>query len=761
MKKTNTKITYLILFILLSFFWVISPLASSSFNTTLTTNKANVKVGDTLNVSVNLSGLDALGLGAGNFIISFDSDLFQYVSTGSASNVTANLIGSTVKLAVLDSTGGENPKSNGVLETITFKAKSNVDVSSVATFGITSTVYRNKNGDSLSSNNTGINVTVYKPSTNANLTSLIVSGESLSPVFNENTTNYTVSTTKSSISINATGDSKATISGLGNKNLAYGSNKFTIIVTAEANNSKTYNIDINRIDNRNTNSSLSSIKLSYGSINFNSNTTTYNIDLPSSINALTVTAEASDYRAKVTYNPSQTINLDYGQKKPLLVTVTAENGAQTTYTINVTRGDDRSTDNNLKSLTVSNTNIKFNKSNNYVETVENTISEININATANDSKATVKGAGIKQLKDGSNIFQIEVTAENGSKKVYIITIIRKSLNSDNLSSNNYLSELAVEGFELIFDKEILGYDFVTYEDIGEIVVTYKAEDEKSVVIFNGETSLKEGLNQIVIIVTAENGQTREYTINIYKDSKRNIVKNEKETILNAIENNNNFIVQITLDEKNPVIDKDIIEALKNGQKNVTYEIVNPDRSLLYSITINGQYISDNINEINLGLKFVTNFADELKEFLKLKDALILNFAHSGELPKNTKIRVFVGDKFNSQEGLYLYYYDENLNEVQLMNSELLVVVDGYVEFSINHASEYFLTNKIVSQNDMKILTIFIISGVILVAATIVIVVCIRKKKQSKKVEVPALSNHEISIQQEPNNNILPNSSEIK
>ena len=63
----------------------------------------------------------------------------------------------------------------------------------------------------------------------------------------------------------------------------------------------------------------------------------------------------------------------------------------------------------------------------YSASVANTVTSINISASANHPKASVTGVGAKSLNVGSNSFQITVTAENGTtKKTYTVNITRAS-----------------------------------------------------------------------------------------------------------------------------------------------------------------------------------------------------------------------------------------------------------------------------------------------------------------------------------------------
>ncbi len=63
----------------------------------------------------------------------------------------------------------------------------------------------------------------------------------------------------------------------------------------------------------------------------------------------------------------------------------------------------------------------------YSVTVPNSVSEVEVYATAQDSKATVSGTGKMQLDVGSNQAKVVCTAEDGTTKTYVINISRKSL----------------------------------------------------------------------------------------------------------------------------------------------------------------------------------------------------------------------------------------------------------------------------------------------------------------------------------------------
>lgn len=98
-----------------------------------------------------------------------------------------------------------------------------------------------------------------------------------------------------------------------------------------------------------------------------------------------------------------------------------------------------STNANLKDLTIENFELDpaFDKEVSYYSLeVPNETESITINATKEDSSATVSGAGTKELTEGLNRFEIVVTAEKGNKKNYIIEVTRKELNPITVTVDN-------------------------------------------------------------------------------------------------------------------------------------------------------------------------------------------------------------------------------------------------------------------------------------------------------------------------------------
>ena len=83
------------------------------------------------------------------------------------------------------------------------------------------------------------------------------------------------------------------------------------------------------------------------------------------------------------------------------------------------------------------------------------------------------------------------------------------------SSNNYLSSLKIEGYELdkTFDKDVLEYNVELPNGTEKINISAKTVESTAKVSGVGSVSVVEGMNKIEIKVTAENGNVNTYVIN--------------------------------------------------------------------------------------------------------------------------------------------------------------------------------------------------------------------------------------------------------
>lgn len=83
--------------------------------------------------------------------------------------------------------------------------------------------------------------------------------------------------------------------------------------------------------------------------------------------------------------------------------------------------------------------------------------------------------------------------------------------------------------------------------------------------------------------------------------------------------------------------------------------------------------------------------EKIEKLLNDKDKRILiDFYHTGKLPKGTKIGIYANDTFDEDETLTLYYYNPKTNKLEVIAKNLKVDDEGVVEFMLDHCSSYVL-----------------------------------------------------------------------
>lgn len=490
-----------------------------AYTSTLVSSKSTVNPGNTFTIKINTSGLTN-GLGSAEYTLTYDNSLFE--ATNVSSSASSNILSSSVKLTFVDMTG-KNPLGNGTFATITFKVK-NVTSDKSGTFSLTSKETSDKDLNNISSSNKGVSVKVHIPDTDNNLKSLTIDGSSVSG-FNSNTLNYTYKTDNSSIKIAAVANSStAKVSGTGTKTVNYGTNTYSIVVTAENGSKKTYKITVTRDDKREGVNTLNSLSVEGYSISpsFNKSTLNYTLNVSSDVSKVKIKASKTSSKSTfVSGYGERDVSLNYGENK-VYVKVKAENEKINTYTIVINRKDNRSSNNYLKSLTSSIGNIEFDK-NTTSYAILTDKDEIVIDGQVEDSKATIDGIKTYKLKEGVNELKVAVKAENGSVKTYIIKVTKVNDFSSLNISNNLKGLSVLKNYGINFNKDNLEYN-LTIGDEKSLELDLELEDENSSYEVKGNENLKDG-SIIRIIVTSIDGKSREYKININKNTE--VINDEK------------------------------------------------------------------------------------------------------------------------------------------------------------------------------------------------------------------------------------------
>lgn len=255
----------------------------------------------------------------------------------------------------------------------------------------------------------------------------------------------------------------------------------------------------------------------------------------------------------------------------------------------------------LKKLNIDEFDIseEFNKDKyEYNITLPYNIEKINIIAEADNEYAKVTGSGRRYINEGSNEYEIIVTATDGTTSTYKIIVDRAPASDD-----SSLQSLIVEGYVLNpkFNKDTYKYNLSIDKEVESITIkavpTFKFATVKGV----GKYNIASGDNVYYINVMAENSTNSVYEINIHKNNGSGKLKSLEisEVSLDEDFTSDKYIYHVTvksmidkLDIKALAYDDDKIEILGNdkleyGENEIIIKVTNKDKSTTtYKIVVN-------------------------------------------------------------------------------------------------------------------------------------------------------------------------------
>lgn len=120
-------------------------------------------------------------------------------------------------------------------------------------------------------------------------------------------------------------------------------------------------------------------------------------------------------------------------------------------------------------------------------------------------------------------FNNEIVSKNEGKVNNIIVTYAS------ISSDNYIKDLIINGYDIDFDSDVLEYSIDVDNDITELDLDVTLNDDKATYEVIGNTGFKVGNNVVTIEVTAEDGSVRTYTINVNKNKALSSDKEDSES----------------------------------------------------------------------------------------------------------------------------------------------------------------------------------------------------------------------------------------
>lgn len=322
----------------------------------------------------------------------------QNAKEGDKVTITVNGTGVTGKIK-LSADGGTLDKSSVWVEnskdTATLTIKGNKDIKITAT---PEDVSDSTTGEALSIKTTSATIKVESPKVEENSTNNNT---------NNNTENNTTESNKESKDDSTEKEKKEESSNNNQTNQAESTDK-----KEENNNQPAQKVE----QKKSSNANLSNLGIRPNDFTgFKSGTTSYNVTVPYDVEKVEVYAKVQDSKANVSGTGNKP--LDVG-KNSLNVVVTAEDGTKKTYTINVTRQEEKKNETNTTNEVSNNTTNQ--NTTNEISNTSNTANNATTNTTSNGdiTKLEVVGYNLSPVFS-SNIYEYKLTVEEDVDKLDI------------------------------------------------------------------------------------------------------------------------------------------------------------------------------------------------------------------------------------------------------------------------------------------------------------------------------------------------------
>ena len=362
-------------------------------------------------------------------------------------------------------------------------------------------------------------IDVYREASSNNYLSDLKVDDATVKDFNREKQDYTMTVENDVVDVSITGvveDSTATITGDGTIYLTTGLNKVNITVTAQNGDARIYTISITRKKSSNNFLTILSSKEGTLSPSFTKENTDYTMQVPYEITKLNLTTVAEDANATIEVEGNSDFSI--GSDNTVFISVTAEDGTTKTYKIKVTRlpqANNYLSDLKVKSKSGKEYNLSpsFDKNTlNYSISIDEDDTDLVIEGTKEATSSTSKGLGDIKVTAFPYNAQVVVTSAGGIDRTYTITI------NKNKSNNADLKDVVVDQGTLspAFDKDTLNYTVNVDSSIDTINIS-TVTNKYQTVAGDGSHSLSYGNNVIPLVVTAEDGTTKTYTITVVRE----------------------------------------------------------------------------------------------------------------------------------------------------------------------------------------------------------------------------------------------------
>ena len=300
-----------------------------------------------------------------------------------------------------------------------------------------------------------------------------------------------------------------------------------------------------------------------------------------------------------------------------------------------------------------------------------------------------------------------------------IELVNNETATEKYSTNNNLESLEIEGHSLdpSFSSDVTNYKVELESDVTKIKINASPSDSKAKVSGTGEFDVHSGNNSFNIVVTAESGATKTYTIDVNVKEPNPIevkVDDISYTVVRNKEELNDLVKGYMVETTVHINDEDVLAyhidsldltlvALKDEEGDINFYIYDDGKYEPY------YYLSDGTIDIHI-IDNAKEMPKNYKLFEQELNGLIYNVY---KLDKNSQFFLVYGENIETGDK-NIYRYDLKDNTIQRYDSDEL--------------------SKIEEENQVKQWIMLGMLGLIVILLIILLVLLHNKSKKKKQVK---------------------------
>ena len=323
-----------------------------------------------------------------------------------------------------------------------------------------------------------------------------------------------------------------------------------------------------------------------------------------------------------------------------------------------------------------------------------------------------------------NVIDWDVQDLSTSANSKTVTIITQQELEASYSKNNNLSSIVVEGYELNeeFNKDTLEYTVSVPSDTEKINLNATVEDKTAGVSGTGEFEVSEGDNKFELIVTAQNGAKKVYTVTVKVEDQNPInvsIDGKKYTV---IKRSSTLTAPSTYEETKITIDGIEVPAFKSSITDYILVGLKDEsgNSGLYIYNENDKTYTKYIEIKTSGLTIYPKIPTKIPEGYK-QTTLVINEEEITAYSYNGNKEFYLIYGINIENGKEDFYeYDKENNTLSRYNGSII--------------------EELTKRNENYLMIILVLGLETILLLLILLVTFIKNKKRKKRLMKKRLEN---------------------